>query len=114
MLADLCIVICKPDQRIAERHKQHHQNEWIVQTGPEQGCRCQCTDDQQTAHRWRARFGEMRFGTVAADRLAFALFAAQNVDQWRTKDEPEQQRRQKRAARTEGDIAKQVKDVAAI
>jgi len=70
--------------------------------------------DQQTAHGRRAGLGEMAFWAVAADRLALALLAPQHVDQRPPEDEPKDQRRQKGPAGTKGDVAKQVKDVAAI
>ena len=56
----------------------------------------------------------MALGAVFADRLAVALAAAQQVDQRATEDETEDQRREKRAPGPEGDVAKQVIDVAAV
>ena len=56
----------------------------------------------------------MALRPVIADRLALALLAAQKVNQRAAKQETKDQRRGKGHARAEGDIAKQVKDVAAV
>jgi hypothetical protein len=56
----------------------------------------------------------MALRAIITDRLAFALAAAQQVDQRAAKDKTKDQRREKRHARPEGDIAEQVKDVAAV
>ena len=52
--------------------------------------------------------------TIVANGLAPALFAAQNVDQWTTKDESKKQRREKGTPSTERDVTKEVEEITAI
>ena len=111
---DLGIVIRKPDQPVAESHEHHDPDIGIVEPRPEQGRDQQGGQDQQPAHRRRACLGEMGLGAVVTDRLALTLTPAQHVDQRTSEEHRENQSREKRAARTHGDIAKQVEKIAPI
>ena len=51
---------------------------------------------------------------IFTNGLSLGIAAAQRVDQRAAKDKTKDQRRKKRGTRTEGDIAEQVKEVAAI
>ena len=108
LLFDLGVIIGKTDGCIAQRDEKNQPDKGVIQSRPQQGRGDNRADDQQTTHGGRACFDKMAFRAVAPDRLAFALLAAQHVDQRRAKEETEQQGRQKRATSTERDIAEQV------
>src|SRR6188474_1967507 len=65
--------------------------------------------DHQPAHGRRTLLGdEMRRRTIAADRLAFSLLETQHVDDRAREQEDENKGGDDCAARTEGDVTKDV------
>ena len=114
LLAHFGMIVRIADGRKTHGYEQHQPDKRIVQPRPKQGRCQQRANDQQPAHRWCAGLGEMPFGAIVANGLALALLAPQHRDQRFAKQEPENKRREKRPACAEGDIAKQVKEIAAI
>ena len=114
VLGDLFPVIGKPDQPKAQCYQQHDPDIDIVQPRPQQSREGQRAKDQHAPHRRRACLDEMGLRPVDTDRLALFLTRAQEVDHRLPENEPEQQRREKRGASAERDIAEQVKNSAAV
>jgi hypothetical protein len=104
-------VIGKADQAEGQRHEQDDPDVRVVKPRPEHGRKGQRRQDQEPAHRWRAGLDEMALWAVFADRLAFALPAAQQVDQRPAEHEAEDQGCKERGPCAEGDVAEQVEKI---
>ena len=110
--AKLHPVIDRPDGAEGQRHEKHRPQIGIRQRHPEQGRQREGAEDQQTAHGRRSGLGQkVRFRPVGADRLAFRLMRLQPADQGRPEHQAEDQRRDRRPAGAEGDVAEQVEEL---
>ncbi len=107
---ELAVIVHKADQAETHGHEQNDPGVNICQFHPQQRADHDRDQDHQAAHGRRAFFLQMRFGAVAADRLAFALFHAQPADNARTKDETNDQRGQQCATGPERDVAEQIEE----
>ena len=114
LLADLGVVIGKPDGGKCHCHQQHHPDKRVVQPRPQQGRGQQGPHNQQPAHGRRPRLDKMPLGTVIPDRLALALPLAQHGDQRLAEQKAKHQRCQEGPTGAEGDVAEKVKEIAAI
>ena len=115
MAADLGPIIRQTDQAKGHSHPQDNPDKAIIKPRPKQRGQRQRRKDQQAPHRGRACLGcDMMRRPIFANGLSLGIAAAQRVDQRAAKDKAKDQRREKRGPCTEGDIAEQVKEVAAI
>ena len=114
LLGHLGVIVREADQAEGHGHEQHDPDVSIVEPRPEQGRGQQRADDQQSAHGGCACLDKVPLGTVATDRLALALTAAQHVDQRSAKEKAKDQRGHEGPACPERYVAEQVEHVASV
>jgi hypothetical protein len=111
LFGHLQIIVIKTDETIPERHAKYDPHIRIGQIGPHQDRHHHAKQNHQAAHGGRADLGDqVGLRTIGADRLAFALTGAQEVDDVGPEQQHERQRRQRRPAGAECDVAKDVED----
>jgi hypothetical protein len=110
LLDDLEVVIIEADHPERERHAQHNPDVRILRVRPQQCRYQQAREDHQATHRGRALFGDqVRLRAVAANRLALALLAPQQVDDGRQKN-TKPARSDDRTAGAKRDVPKHVQE----
>ena len=110
LLRHLEIIVVEADRAEGERHAEHDPDIGIGRIGPQHGRRA----SRRTGSSARPWSGvpsflvAMRLRAVLADRLAAALLQPQQVDDRRAGQKHEDQRRDRRAAGAERDVAENI------
>jgi hypothetical protein len=102
------IVVREADKTKTGGYKQDNPCVMVGQIDPKQRAEDDRNENHQPAHGRCASFLEMRFGSVFADGLAFALFGAEPADQARAEQKANDERGQQSPASSERDVPEQV------